>query len=118
MSDLRTAAQNILNGIETGAVKIETDQDETWANALRDLRAALAQDEHNKKVDAWGATLPAQPEGMVLVSREDADDAAYVLDAVADVYGTKFSSDERCLNGAAGIKAIVARLSEALKMDG
>jgi len=38
---LRKAARNILNGIETGAVRIETEQDETWANALRELRAAL-----------------------------------------------------------------------------
>jgi hypothetical protein len=33
---LREAAQNILNGIETGAIRIETKQsDETWANALK-----------------------------------------------------------------------------------
>jgi hypothetical protein len=42
---LREAAQNILNGIETGAIKIETDQDESWANALSALRSALAQSE-------------------------------------------------------------------------
>jgi hypothetical protein len=36
---LREAAQNILNGIETGAIKIETDQDESWANALSDYVA-------------------------------------------------------------------------------
>jgi vacuolar-type H+-ATPase subunit E/Vma4 len=44
---LRKAARNILNGIETGAVRIETEQDETWANALRELRAAI------RKVDEW-----------------------------------------------------------------
>jgi hypothetical protein len=40
---LREAAQNILNGIETRAIRIETKQDETWANALSQLRAALAE---------------------------------------------------------------------------
>jgi len=44
---LRKAARNILNGIETGAVRIETEQDETWANALRELRAAI------RRVDEW-----------------------------------------------------------------
>ena len=44
---LRKAARNILNGIETGAVRIETEQDETWANALSELRAAI------RKVDEW-----------------------------------------------------------------
>jgi len=56
---LREAAQNILNGIETRAIRIETKQDETWANALSQLRAALAEAQQGdglglKMVDGWG----------------------------------------------------------------
>jgi hypothetical protein len=41
---LREAAQNILNGIETRAIRIETQtRRRRWANALSQLRAALAE---------------------------------------------------------------------------
>ncbi len=39
---LRSALQNIIWGIQTGAVKIETAQDETWANAMSKAHKALA----------------------------------------------------------------------------
>lgn len=40
---LYEALQNIINGISTGDVHIETAQDETWANAMRKSHAALRQ---------------------------------------------------------------------------
>jgi hypothetical protein len=40
--ELRGALQNIVNGIESNAIRVETAQDETWANALRRARMALA----------------------------------------------------------------------------
>lgn len=39
---LRAALQNIVNGISTGSVRIDTDENETWANAMYKARAALA----------------------------------------------------------------------------
>jgi hypothetical protein len=51
---LREAAQNILNGIETGAIKIETAiRTSRGANALSALRSlALAQSEQHRW--PWG----------------------------------------------------------------
>jgi len=40
--ELLEALQNILNGIETGAIRIDTVQDETWGNALHKAKAAIA----------------------------------------------------------------------------
>lgn len=39
--DLLRALQNIINGIETGAVRIETEQDETWSNAFYQAQQAI-----------------------------------------------------------------------------
>lgn len=41
-SGCRAALQNIMNGIESGAVRVETDQDETWTSAMRQAKEALA----------------------------------------------------------------------------
>lgn len=38
---LRAALQNIMNGIETGLMQIDTPADETWANAIRQAQKAL-----------------------------------------------------------------------------
>jgi hypothetical protein len=47
--------------LRTAAAAFEADLSEYCDGPLRDaLRAALAQSEHNKKVDDWGATLPPQ----------------------------------------------------------
>lgn len=43
--DLLAALKNILNGISTGDVKIETAMDETWANAMYKACAAIARAE-------------------------------------------------------------------------
>jgi len=40
--DLYAAAQSLINGIDTGLVRLETDADETLANTMRDLRSALS----------------------------------------------------------------------------
>ena len=40
--ELLDALVNIMVGIETGALRIETDQDETWANAMARANAAIA----------------------------------------------------------------------------
>jgi hypothetical protein len=66
---LRKAAQNILNGIETGAIKIETEQDETSANALSVLRAALAQSKGH-------VLLPVEDAEIILSGVAWGDDAA------------------------------------------
>lgn len=39
--DVRRAAQSLINGIDVGLVRIDTDADETLANVLTDLRIAL-----------------------------------------------------------------------------
>ena len=50
--------------LRTAAAAFEADLSEYCDGPLRDaLRAALAQSEHNKKVDDWGATLPPQSDG-------------------------------------------------------
>lgn len=41
-AELYGALQNILNGIDTGLVRIDTDADETWNNALARARRAVA----------------------------------------------------------------------------
>ena len=38
---LDKALRNILNGISTGAVRVDTDQEETWANAMHNAKRAL-----------------------------------------------------------------------------
>jgi hypothetical protein len=40
--DLRQYAQSLINGIDIGLVRIDTDADETLANVLTGLRQALA----------------------------------------------------------------------------
>jgi hypothetical protein len=40
--DLLEALTNIFSGIETGLVRIDTDADEAWSNALGKARAAIA----------------------------------------------------------------------------
>jgi|ERR1700694_1959704 len=40
--DVRRHAQSLINGIDIGLVRIDTDADETLANVLSQLRAALA----------------------------------------------------------------------------
>lgn len=44
MSDtrLRNAVQQFFNGVDTGVVRLHSDWDETLANVMRELRAALA----------------------------------------------------------------------------
>lgn len=42
---LREAAQSLINGIDTGLVRLDTDADETLANTLSDIRAALSQED-------------------------------------------------------------------------
>jgi len=39
--ELTTALANILTGITTGAVRIDTAQDERWANAMNMAHAAI-----------------------------------------------------------------------------
>lgn len=41
LEKLNTAAQSLINGIDTGLVTIDTVADETLANTMRDLRGAL-----------------------------------------------------------------------------
>jgi hypothetical protein len=40
--DLLKHAQSLLNGIDTGLVRLDTDADETLANTMSGLRAAIA----------------------------------------------------------------------------
>ena len=40
--DVVKALQNILNGLDSGLVRIETDADETWAHAIAQARKALS----------------------------------------------------------------------------
>jgi hypothetical protein len=47
-AELRGALQNLMNGIDTGLVRVETDADETLANALGKIRAILAKHDGRK----------------------------------------------------------------------
>ncbi len=38
---LREALQNIINGVNTGAIRVETDKDERWVNAIYKAKQAL-----------------------------------------------------------------------------
>ena len=46
--DLYKALKNIINGIQTGAIKVETDQDETWENVFLGAKWALANAEREQ----------------------------------------------------------------------
>lgn len=41
-AQLVAAIQNLMNGISTGAVRLDSDEDERYANAIRQINAALA----------------------------------------------------------------------------
>lgn len=58
-AELYGALQNILNGIDTGLVRIDTDADETWDNALARARRAVGKVNDQPSRDAsWDQSVP------------------------------------------------------------